>query len=202
MTWRFFTTGSMAAAELALTWLIQSTVLLVLGVLAGRLLRRSGPAVQSAVYRTTLAAVLLCPCTSILLTSMGCRGLLLRMPIQVAAGASSEGLVPPDSTPASGFDTTAGHSDDHFRNEKSEPKSWAAALRAVDAPSDCNDEGERIGVERSVRANVRRYPGLARMGCLVGLGCVAHGFDPAGRAAVRRPVAHGPATLRRDPGGA
>ena len=43
---------------IALTWLAQSTVLLVIGLLAGRLVRKSGPAVQSAVYRTTLAAVL------------------------------------------------------------------------------------------------------------------------------------------------
>ena len=62
--------GSMAAAELALTCVIQSTVLLVVGLLAGRLLRQSGPAVQSTVYRTTLAAVLLCPSASMLLAAL------------------------------------------------------------------------------------------------------------------------------------
>ena len=60
-----------------LTWLVQSSVLLALGLLAGRLLRRSGPAVQSGVYRTTLAAVLICPVASVALSarraSTGCR---------------------------------------------------------------------------------------------------------------------------------
>ena len=65
---------------LALTWLAQSTVLLATGLLAGRLVRKSGPAVQSAVYRTTLAAVFVCPITSALLTWAGFDGFSLRLP--------------------------------------------------------------------------------------------------------------------------
>ncbi|QEH35428.1 Regulatory protein BlaR1 [Aquisphaera giovannonii] len=69
-----------ALAGPGLTWLVQSTALLVLGLAAGRLLRRCGPAVQSAVYRTTLAAVLVCPIASALLASAGYEGLAIRLP--------------------------------------------------------------------------------------------------------------------------
>ena len=80
MTWQFLAAGSLISAGLALTWLIQSTVLLALGLLAGRLLRRRGPAVQSALYRTTLGAVILCPAASVFMAAMGINGLLFRMP--------------------------------------------------------------------------------------------------------------------------
>ena len=63
-----------------LTWLVQSSVLLALGLVAGRYLRRSGPAVQSGVYRTTLAAVLVCPFASARLGAAGFDGLSLRLP--------------------------------------------------------------------------------------------------------------------------
>ncbi len=65
---------------LGLTWLVQSSVLLALGLAAGRLLRRSGPAVQSGVYRTTLAAVLVCPFASAALGVAGFDGFSLRLP--------------------------------------------------------------------------------------------------------------------------
>ena len=58
----FFTflelSGSLA---FAVHWLLQSTLLLGVGLVLGRLLQSRGSAVQSAVYRTTLVAVLLCP---------------------------------------------------------------------------------------------------------------------------------------------
>lgn len=69
-----------ALAGFGLTWAVQSSALLVVGLLAGRVLRRSGPAVQSAVYRTTLAAVLVCPLTSTFLAAAGYDGLTLRLP--------------------------------------------------------------------------------------------------------------------------
>ena len=72
------------AAEFGLTWLCQSSALLALGLLAGRLLRRSGPAVQSAAYRTTLAAVLVCPIASALLARAGFNGVGLRLPARAA----------------------------------------------------------------------------------------------------------------------
>src|SRR4051812_27736581 len=69
-----------ALAWSGLTWAIQSSALLALGLLAGRLLRRTGPAVQSGVYRPTLVAVLVCPFASTLLASMGYEGPDLRLP--------------------------------------------------------------------------------------------------------------------------
>src|SRR4051812_48177442 len=69
-----------ALAWFGLTWAIQSSALLALGLLAGRVLRRTGPAVQSGVYRTTLVAVLVCPFASTLLASMGYEGPDLRLP--------------------------------------------------------------------------------------------------------------------------
>ena len=63
-----------------LTWLVQSSVLLTLGLLAGWLLRRSGPAIQSCVYRTTLVAVLICPFASAALSAAGFDALSLRLP--------------------------------------------------------------------------------------------------------------------------
>ena len=64
-------TSLAASADLALSILIQTTVLLGVGLLAGWTLRRAGAAVQSACYRTTLATVLFCPVLVILLTAAG-----------------------------------------------------------------------------------------------------------------------------------
>jgi beta-lactamase regulating signal transducer with metallopeptidase domain len=67
-------------AVFGLNWLLQSSVLLVLGLAAGRLARGRGPAIQSAVYRTTLAAVLVCPIASAMLGAAGVDGFSLRLP--------------------------------------------------------------------------------------------------------------------------
>jgi beta-lactamase regulating signal transducer with metallopeptidase domain/protocatechuate 3,4-dioxygenase beta subunit len=82
MTWRFLTAGSFIPVELALAWLMQSTALLAVGLLAGRLLRKSGPALQSTIYRTTLAAVFLCPLASFALAGAGFNGILLRFSVE------------------------------------------------------------------------------------------------------------------------
>jgi len=74
-----------AVAEFGLTWLAQSSALLALGLLAGRVLRGRGPAVQSAVYRTTLAAVLVCPVASALLASAGVDGVSWHLPVGAMA---------------------------------------------------------------------------------------------------------------------
>jgi len=87
--WHGVTVLSTALAGFGLTWLVQSSVLLVLGVVAGRVLRGAGPAVQSGIYRTTLAAVLVCPVASVALTALGIGGLSLRLPSPVKAEASS-----------------------------------------------------------------------------------------------------------------
>ena len=81
MTWQFLAAGSLIPAGLVLTWLIQSTVFLAVGLLAGRfLMRKWGPAVQSALYRTILGAVILCPIASMSMAAMGFSGLLIRLP--------------------------------------------------------------------------------------------------------------------------
>ncbi len=53
---------------------LQSAVLIGIGLLSGWLLRSKGAAIQSSVYRTTLAAVILCPFASLLLDRVGVQG--------------------------------------------------------------------------------------------------------------------------------
>ena len=48
---------AMIMVEFALNWLLQSSLLLAIGLMIGRLLRKQGSAVQSAIYRTTMVAV-------------------------------------------------------------------------------------------------------------------------------------------------
>ncbi|HKI17278.1 MAG TPA: M56 family metallopeptidase, partial [Isosphaeraceae bacterium] len=80
MTWKLLTAGTVAPIDEVLTWLIQSTVLLTVGLLAGRFLKGRGPAVQSALYRTILVAVLVCPIASMAIAAMGFPGLVIRVP--------------------------------------------------------------------------------------------------------------------------
>ena len=62
MSWEYLSAwcveSSSGVVPLAAGLLLQSTVLLVLGLAAGRLVHSRGAAVQSAVYRTTLVAVI------------------------------------------------------------------------------------------------------------------------------------------------
>jgi len=80
MTSKLLAAGSLAPIDEVLTWLIQSTVLLTVGLLAGRFLKGRGPAVQSAHYRTILVAVLVCPIASMAIAAMGFPGLVIRVP--------------------------------------------------------------------------------------------------------------------------
>jgi beta-lactamase regulating signal transducer with metallopeptidase domain len=84
MTSKLLTAGSVAPIDEVLTWLIQSTVLLTVGLLAGRFLKGRGPAVQSALYRTILVAVVVCPISSMATAAMGFPGLVIRVPGVVA----------------------------------------------------------------------------------------------------------------------
>ena len=84
MTSKLLTAGSVAPIDEVLTWLIQSTVLLTVGLLAGRFLKGRGPAVQSALYRTILVAVLVCPIASMAIAAMGFPGLVIRVPSMAA----------------------------------------------------------------------------------------------------------------------
>ena len=68
------------AVEFAVNWLLQSTLLIAAGLTIGRWLRRRGSAAQSVVYRTTLAAVLVCPIASWSLSLAGVSGWSVQLP--------------------------------------------------------------------------------------------------------------------------
>lgn len=58
-------------ANFGINWLLQSTVLIVVGLATARLLARRGSATQFVVYATTLVAVLTCPLLSFGLSLTG-----------------------------------------------------------------------------------------------------------------------------------
>jgi beta-lactamase regulating signal transducer with metallopeptidase domain len=118
--------GTTALAGPVLTWLFQSSALLAFGLLAGRLLKRTGPAVQSGIYRTTLVAVLVCPLASALLSAAGYDGLTLRLP---APRASRDREAPPvtASAPPTTHSVLATGDREALNREPSERPSSAVA---------------------------------------------------------------------------
>lgn len=78
--------GSTVVVGLAINWILQSTLLIACGILVAALLRARGSAVQSVVYRTTLAAVLACPIVGWGLSQAGFSGWSVAMP----AGRTAE----------------------------------------------------------------------------------------------------------------
>src|SRR5947199_10667526 len=85
------------AAGVAAALLVQSTVLLVLGLAAARLARRGGPPVESLVLRATLAALFLTPLASLGLRRAGVPGFSVSLP----GGARGQaGLLPLAASPA------------------------------------------------------------------------------------------------------
>ncbi|HWB09801.1 MAG TPA: M56 family metallopeptidase [Pirellulales bacterium] len=99
--------GAGAVVSFAANWFLQSTLLIAVGLTIAWLLRRRGSALQSAIYRTTLATAIVCPLASGVLASAGVSGWSLRMPAAwtyeelstpVLAGAEPAGstfVVPP-----------------------------------------------------------------------------------------------------------
>lgn len=77
---QFLLSFARSLTGLGVNWLIQSTLLLVFGLAAARMLRGHGSAVQSVVYRATLAAVLACPLVTAGLSLLGASGWSLAMP--------------------------------------------------------------------------------------------------------------------------
>ncbi len=69
-----------ALADFALTWLAQSTLLILAGLTLGWAFSRWGAAAQSIVYRATLAALVLCPSFSWFLWASGITGYSLPLP--------------------------------------------------------------------------------------------------------------------------
>ncbi|HEV3137918.1 MAG TPA: M56 family metallopeptidase, partial [Pirellulales bacterium] len=66
--------------QLAAHWLLQSTIVIAAGLGAGRLLKGRGPAVESAVYRTTLIMTLVVPAAAWLLSAAGMSFATLDLP--------------------------------------------------------------------------------------------------------------------------
>ncbi len=64
----------------AFNLLIQSTALILLGLVAARILSRYGSAVQSAICRATLVAVLACPIFAIAIDQLGFDGWTIQLP--------------------------------------------------------------------------------------------------------------------------
>ena len=84
-----------AWAGLALTWFVQSSVLLAFGLVLGRLFKQYGPAVQSVLYRTTLLAVMVCPLASGLLARAGFEGLVIRFSPPARGGTVRQPAIAP-----------------------------------------------------------------------------------------------------------
>src|SRR5688500_18830915 len=64
----------------AANMLVQSTVVIVAGLLCARIAARKGAAVQSAVLRATLLAVIACPAAAWMLTQAGISGWRVQLP--------------------------------------------------------------------------------------------------------------------------
>jgi beta-lactamase regulating signal transducer with metallopeptidase domain len=79
---------SSAVVHFGFDWLLQSTLLVSLGLLAAKIFRPKGTAVQSVIYRMTLAAALACPIVSLLLGTAGVCGFDLNLIAGVPAAAS------------------------------------------------------------------------------------------------------------------
>ncbi|HTU26000.1 MAG TPA: M56 family metallopeptidase, partial [Pirellulales bacterium] len=82
-----------ALIQFAVNWLLQSALLIAAGLAVGQLVAGRGSAAQSAVYRTTLAAVLVCPLVSWLLAATGANGWSLTMPRPWAPEAIAPSIV-------------------------------------------------------------------------------------------------------------
>ena len=91
-TQMFLLDGVNVAAGFAVNWLLQSTLLISIGLIVGALLRSRGSAVQSLVYRTTLIAVLACPLATIALEAAGFSGWSLTMPETLAMEAPDRSI--------------------------------------------------------------------------------------------------------------
>lgn len=118
-------------------WLLQSTLLITVGLAVGWLARRRGSAVQSAVYRTTLAGVLVCPLATWLLALSGASGWSLAMPAAWTYELAAERL-PAGTDPLIGWSTlqhprltgdeplAAGSGEPVFHAEPDPDVGWAA----------------------------------------------------------------------------
>ena len=68
------------AAQNAVNVFLQSTVLVLIGLLAAWFFRKHGSAVQSVIFRATLVAILICPILAILMAHSGFQGWTIKLP--------------------------------------------------------------------------------------------------------------------------
>ena len=85
------------AVTLGVNLLVQSTILIAIGLIVAWLLRSKGAPLRSAILRMTLTAVVLCPVASLGLSAMGVRGFALRLPLAMMPHIET---VSPLETPA------------------------------------------------------------------------------------------------------
>ncbi|TWT90290.1 Regulatory protein BlaR1 [Pseudobythopirellula maris] len=108
----------------AANWMLQSTLLVSIGLLVGALLRKSGSAAQSLVYRTTLAAALVCPVATFALSQAGYSGWAIGMPqawvaTAIEAPAGEAAIQSPEFNERGSSDmTVASAGDDRLINAK------------------------------------------------------------------------------------
>ncbi len=107
--------AAVATVGFAFNWLLQSTLVIAAGLACAWLLHRRGSALQSAVYRTTLVAALVCPLATFLLALGGVSGWSVELPVawtyeQVSGRPPGESSVPPQAmavTPQQAFSPSA-----------------------------------------------------------------------------------------------
>ncbi|WP_165250575.1 M56 family metallopeptidase [Paludisphaera soli] len=130
-----FLGAALAAGGFGLTWLAQSSALLLLGLAAGRWAKARGPALQSIVYRTTLAAVLLGPVASAALAAMGFDGIAIRLPEFAPAEppAATIAAIEPEPAPRTEPIAVRAAFDESPREPAPEP-SWTPPAREAQAP--------------------------------------------------------------------
>ncbi len=92
--------GAANLAQFGANWLVQSSLLLVVGFSVGRLLRGRGSAVQSTIYRTTLVAVLACPLVTWMLAMAGIPGSSINLPAAWAFRDSKGATLLADANPS------------------------------------------------------------------------------------------------------
>ena len=67
-------------AQNSVNFFLQSTALILIGLIAAKLLKKQGSAVQSAIYRATLVAVIACPLAAMGLSYCGFSGWTFELP--------------------------------------------------------------------------------------------------------------------------
>jgi len=132
------------AITLAANLLAQTTLLIAGGFFAARFLRANGAALQSAILRMTLAAVLLCPGASLGLSAMGVRGLVFYWPratlrqTEVPAPSMVSGVDSPGTIVFSARSNPDMEPSPRVLADLSNPASAVRSDQASDAPVSAN----------------------------------------------------------------